>query len=154
MECNLSQLTISLSFHFFLFFNFLYPLIPSIPYPIKFIGLFSCWSAFCQFKLHGLSMLNQEGRGKENLFPFPLSICKGCEVGPCWGMLSEEVCEPLQMSHQSCIRNLSITVHVDESFVKIGSECLLYWIYSVLEKNVYFNPKEFMEDLLYSKHLR
>lgn len=33
-------------------------------------------------------------------------------------MLSEEVCELLQMSHQSCIHNLSVAVHIDESFVK------------------------------------
>lgn len=108
-----------------------------------------------------MAPVTEPKRVEEKLFSCPLSIQAGrnnkwkdCEVGPCWGMLSEEVCELLQMSHQFCIRNLSIAVHIDESFVKTNSKCLPYWIYSVLEKNVCFSHKEFMEDILYSKHLK
>lgn len=70
-------------------------------------------------------------------------------MGPCWGRLSEEVCERLQVSHQLRIPNLPITVHMDESFVKMNSV-----LHTESWRRMYINQKEFMEDILYSKHLK
>lgn len=67
--------------------------------------------------------------------------------------MSEEVQELLQSSHQLCVHNLSMTVHLDESFIKTNGVYRTEFTQS-LERNVCFNQEDFMGNILDSKHLK